>query len=166
MSGTPAFTTRTPPAIAGVWALFLAFAFLQVGNGLQRILLPIRGQAEGIGPGAMGMVMAFHFGGYLFGARIITRLLAAVGHIRVFAALASTASAAVLVNAVLVNPVTWSLAYFVGGLCNAGVLVVLESWLNDRASNQTRGKILGFYMMVMMGGTAGPAVRPVRGPRQ
>ncbi|SVB35787.1 uncharacterized protein METZ01_LOCUS188641, partial [marine metagenome] len=126
-----------------------------VGNGLQRILLPIRGQAEGIGPGAMGMVMAFHFGGYLFGARIITRLLAAVGHIRVFAALASTASAAVLVNAVLVNSVTWSLAYFVGGFCNAGVLVVLESWLNDRASNQTRGRILGFYMMVMMGATAG-----------
>jgi len=154
LSGTPAFTTRTPPAIAGVWALFLAFAFLMVGNGLQRILLPIRGQAEGIGPGAMGMVMAFHFGGYLFGARIITRLLAAVGHIRVFAALASTASAAVLVNAVLVNSVTWSLAYFVGGFCNAGVLVVLESWLNDRASNQTRGRILGFYMMVMMGATA------------
>ncbi|MBC8363534.1 MAG: MFS transporter [Actinobacteria bacterium] len=155
MSGNRTPTTRTSPAIAGVWALFLAFAFLQVGNGLQRILLPIRGESEGIGAGAMGMVMAFHFGGYLLGAKVITRALRAVGHIRVFAALASTASTAVLVNAVLVTPLSWSIVYLVGGLCNAGVFVVLESWLNDRASNETRGKILGLYMMVMMGGTAG-----------
>jgi len=146
---------RTPTAVAGVWALFAAFAFLQLGNGLQRILLPIRGEAEGIGAGAMGMVMAFHFGGYLLGAKVITQALRRVGHIRVFAALASTASAAVLVNAVLVTAWSWSLVYLVGGMCNAGVFVVLESWLNDRASNETRGRILGLYMMVMMGGTAG-----------
>ena len=155
MSGPEGTTTRTSPAIAGVWALFVAFALLQVGNGLQRILLPIRGEAEGISAGAMGMVMAFHFGGYLIGAKVITRALAAVGHIRVFAALASTASAAVLINAVIVTPLSWSLVYLVSGICNAGVFVVLESWLNDRSSNETRGKILGLYMMVMLGGTAG-----------
>ena len=77
----------------------------------------------------MGMVMAFHFGGYLIGAKVITRALAAVGHIRVFAALASTASAAVLINAVIVTPLSWSLVYLVSGICNAGVFVVLESWL-------------------------------------
>ena len=155
MSGHRASTTRSPPAIAGVWALFLAFVLYQVGNGLQRILLPVRGQAEGIGAGSMGMVMAFHFAGYLIGAKLITRALATVGHIRVFAALASTASTAVLINAVIVTPLSWSLVYLVSGLCNAGVFVVLESWLNDRSSNETRGTILGLYMMFMMGGTAG-----------
>lgn len=155
MSGHGPSTTRSSPAIAGVWALFLAFALYQVGNGLQRILLPIRGQAEGIGAGSMGMVMAFHFAGYLIGAKFITRALATVGHIRVFAALASLASTAVLVNAILVTPLSWSVIYMVSGFCNAGVFVVLESWLNDRASNTTRGMILGLYMMFMMGGTAG-----------
>jgi len=145
--------------LIGVWALFLGFAFLQVGNGLHRILLPIRAESEGFSAGAMGVVMAFHFAGYLAGAKVITRALNSVGHIRVFAALASLASTAVLLNAVLVLPLAWSLIYFVGGICNAGVFVVLESWLNDRATNETRGRILGVYMMIMMGGTAGGQFR-------
>ncbi len=141
-------------SLLGVWALFLAFLFLQVGTGLERILLPMRAESEGFSAGSMGMVMAVHFAGYLVGAKGITRALASVGHIRVFAALASTASTAVLVNAVLVFPASWAAVYFVGGVCNAGVLVILESWLNDRATNETRGSILGAYMMIMMGGTA------------
>jgi MFS family permease len=166
LSGHGPSTTRSSPAIAGVWALFLAFALYQVGNGLQRILLPIRGQAEGIGAGSMGMVMAFHFAGYLIGAKFITRALATVGHIRVFAALASLASTAVLVNAILVTPLSWSVVYMVSGFCNAGVFVVIESWLNDRASNTTRGMILGLYMMFMMGGTAGGQLLINVGPPQ
>ena len=154
--GSAAGTGRNSAAssLLGVWALFLAFLFLQVGNGLQRILLPMRAESEGFSAGSMGMVMAVHFAGYLVGAKSITRALASVGHIRVFAALASTASTAVLVNAVLVFPASWAAVYFVGGVCNAGVLVILESWLNDRATNETRGSILGAYMMIMMGGTA------------
>lgn len=144
-----------PSALVGVWALFLGFAFLQVGNGVQRVLLPIRAESEGFSAGAMGAVMAFHFAGYLVGAKLITRALRSVGHIRVFAALASLASTAVLLNAVLVLPVAWSAIYFVSGICNAGVFVVLESWLNDRATNETRGQVLGIYMMIMMAGTAG-----------
>ncbi len=146
--------TSTISSLLGVWALFLAFTFLQVGNGLQRILLPVRGEAEGIGASAMGVIMAVHFAGYLLGAKLIPVALASVGHIRVFAALASVSSTAVLVNAVLVTTASWSTVYFVSGLCNAGVFVILESWLNDRATNETRGSILGAYMMIMMGGTA------------
>ena len=138
----------------GVWALFLALAFVQVGNGLQRILLPLRADSEGFGAGTMGVVMAFHFAGYLVGAKVTSRALVSVGHIRVFAALASLASVAVLVNAVLVFPVAWSLVYLISGACNAGVFVVLESWLNDRATNETRGRILGGYMVFVLGGTA------------
>lgn len=146
---------RTSSGFLGVWALFLALVFLQIGNGLQRILLPLRGETEGIGAGAMGVVMAVHFSGYFIGAKLIPRLLASVGHIRVFAALASVASTAVLVNAVLVTVASWSAIYLVSGFCNAGIYIILESWLNERSTNETRGKMLGVYMMIMMGGTAG-----------
>ena len=154
MNAPTAARTSTISSLLGVWALFLAFAFLQIGNGLQRILLPIRGESEGIGAGALGVVMAVHFAGYLFGAKLIPVALSSVGHIRVFAALASVSSTAVLVNAVLVTTPSWSAVYFISGACNAGVFVILESWLNDRATNETRGSILGAYMMIMMGGTA------------
>ena len=154
MSAPSAARSSTISSLLGVWALFLAFGLLQVGNGLQRILLPMRAESEGFGAGSMGAVMAVHFAGYLLGAKAIPRALATVGHIRVFAALASTASTAVLINAVLVLPASWAAVYFVSGVCNAGVLVILESWLNDRATNETRGSILGAYMMIMMGGAA------------
>ncbi len=156
--GSAAFNSPARPSaissLLGVWALFLAFLLLQVGNGLQRILLPMRAESEGFGAGSMGLVMGVHFAGYLLGAKGIPRALSSVGHIRVFAALASTASTAVLINAVLVLPASWAAVYFIGGVCNAGVFVILESWLNDRATNETRGSILGTYMMIMMGGTA------------
>ena len=99
--------------------------------------------------------MAFHFAGYLAGARFIVSAINSVGHVRVFAALASTASVAVLINAVFIVPTTWMFIYFLSGLCNAGVFVVLESWLNAKAANEVRGKLLGTYMTIMMGGTAG-----------
>ncbi|HAQ23919.1 MAG TPA: MFS transporter [Acidimicrobiaceae bacterium] len=155
MSSSSTGRTSTITSIFGVWALFLAFSFLQVGNGLQRVLLAVRGDHEGFGAIAMGVIMAAHFAGYLLGAKLIPVMLGSVGHIRVFAALASSSSAAVLINAVLVTTPSWSFVYLVSGLCNAGVFVVLESWLNDRATNETRGSILGVYMMIMMGGTAG-----------
>jgi MFS family permease len=34
------------------------------------------------------------------------------------------------------------------GICFAGIYVVTESWLNDRASNETRGKVLSVYMVL------------------
>ena len=154
MSGTSIGASATR-SLLGVWALFLALAFLQIGNGLQRVLLPLRAGTEGFGAGSMGAVMAFHFAGFLIGAKVTSRFLVSVGHIRVFAAFASVASVAVLVNATLVFPISWSAVYFVSGACNAGIIVIVESWLNDRATNETRGRILGAYSVVLMGGMAG-----------
>ena len=85
---TPHLKNPTVKTLLGVWALFLSFAFIQVGNGIQRVLLPVRGETEGFSPSIMGLVMAFHFSGYLFGAKFAPKSLATVGHIRVFSAMA------------------------------------------------------------------------------
>jgi len=66
------------------------------------------------------------------------------------------ASTAVLIHALFINPLTWGAMRFVTGLCMAGLYVVAESWLNDLATNETRGRLLSIYMVVTMGGmTAG-----------
>ena len=128
---------------------------MQLGNGIQRVLLPVRGESEGFTPSTMGLVMAFHFAGYLFGAKSAPITLRSVGHIRVFSAMASLASIGVLLNSALITPFTWCGIYFIGGICNATIFVVLESWLNDRATNENRGQILGIYMLINVGGSAG-----------
>ncbi|MCY4103427.1 MAG: MFS transporter [bacterium] len=138
-----------------VRTLLVGMAFLMVGNGLQASVLGVRAEIEGFGFAVAGAVMAAYFVGFLFGTAVAERFLAAVGHIRVFAALASTASSAAILHAVWVNPATWALLRLVFGLCLAGLYVVVESWLNDMATNADRGRILGGYMVVMMGGLAG-----------
>lgn len=112
----------------------------------------MRSETEGFSVTVAGFVMAAYFAGFLFGSRVAESLIANVGHIRVFAGLASMASTAVLIHALFIDPITWGLMRFVTGLCMAGLYVTEESWLNDLATNATRGRLLSRYMIVTMGG--------------
>lgn len=141
-------------AAAASWALFAGIALVMIGNGLQGSLVGVRSEYEGFSSAAAGAVMTCYFIGFLAGGRFASRALGTVGHIRVFAALASAASTAALVHALWVSPLTWGLTRLVTGLCMAGLYVVAESWINDLATNGTRGRLLAIYMVVTMGGVA------------
>ena len=132
--------------------LLLGIALLMAGNGLQGSLLGLRADTEGFTLVEIGVVMACYFGGFFVGGLYSERLITQVGHIRVFAALASLASGSTLVHVLIISPLSWSLMRFVTGMCMAGLYVVAESWLNDMASNATRGRLLSMYMVATMGG--------------
>lgn len=136
------------------WAVFAAAGLLGLGHGLQGTLLGVRGTEEGFDTAVIGLIMTSYYVGFIFGSRFTVRALGRVGHIRVFAALASTASSAALVYAMLVHPVAWFAMRLLTGFCLAGLYVVIESWLNDQASNETRGRALSMYMIVTMGAVA------------
>jgi MFS family permease len=122
---------------------------LMLGAGLQGTLLGLRATLEGFPTPVTGVVMSCYYIGYLLGTVAAPRLLRQVGHIRVFAALAAIASAAILVQASFVQPVIWALMRLLSGLCFAGIYVVAESWLNDRAVKSNRGTLLAVYMVVL-----------------
>jgi len=46
------------------------------------------------------------------------------------------------------SPAAWALLRLVTGLCTAGLYVVAESWLNDLATNENRGRLLAVYGVV------------------
>ena len=142
-------------AVRGSWALFLGMAFLMLGNGLQATLLGVRATFDGFAPATIGLIMSGYYIGFLAGSTLAPRIVQRVGHVRVFAALASLASAAALVYAVFVDPFTWMAMRIVTGFCLAGLYVVAESWLNDRATNETRGQLLSIYMVVQLGAFSG-----------
>ena len=127
---------------------------LMLGNGLQNSLLGIRAGQEAFSTEATGLIMACYYVGLLAGAVVTPKVVGNVGHVRTFAALASTASTAALVHAVFVDPWAWGAMRMVTGFCYAGLYVVAESWLNDRATNETRGTLLSVYMVVLLGGLA------------
>ncbi len=130
------------------WALLIGIGFMMLGNGLQGTLLGLRATMEGFPIFITGIIMSGYFFGILAGSMVAPRLVERVGHIRVFAALASMASISILVHGLHVSPLSWIAMRFVTGLSYAGLYVVAESWLNDRASNETRGRILSVYMVI------------------
>ena len=139
-------------SLGAVRALLVGVAFIMAGNGLQGAVLGVRADSEGFGLGVTGLVMGAYFLGFLFGTKAAEHFLATVGHIRVFAALASVASSAAILHIVWVHPVSWAVLRLAFGMCIAGILVTVESWLNDMATNATRGRLLSMYMVVTMGG--------------
>jgi MFS family permease len=141
-------------AVRSCWALLLGIALMMLGNGLQGSLLGIRASLEGFPTTATGILMSGYFAGFLGGSVLAPKLVARVGHVRVFAALASLASSAILIHVVWIDPASWTVVRLVTGFCYAGLYVVAESWLNDQATNQTRGQLLSIYMVVMLGGAA------------
>jgi len=135
--------------------LLLGFGILMLGDGLQSTLLGVRASLEGFPTAVTGLVMSTFYVGFLAGALYAPRFVERVGHIRVFGALASMASAAVLIHGIVITPLAWSGLRLLSGFCLAGLYVVAESWLNDRASNKTRGQLLSIYMVVSYLGYAG-----------
>jgi MFS family permease len=138
--------------VVSSWALFLGLGLIMLGNGLQGSLLGVRATIEGFPVTVTGFVMSAYFAGFLAGSTMVPKLVRRVGHIRVFAALASLASIAVLFHAVFVSPAGWGAMRLVTGFSYAGLYIVAESWLNDRATNETRGQLLSFYMVIMLAG--------------
>lgn len=132
------------------WPLLLGMFLLMLGNGMQGTVLGLRGGIEAFESTTMGFVMAGYFAGFLGGAQAAPWLVQRVGHVRVFAALASLISAAFIIFAAVVDPVAWTLMRFVVGFCFSGVYVVAESWLNDSSTNENRGRTLSTYLMMQM----------------
>lgn len=141
--------------ISNCWALFFGMGLIMLGNGLQATLLGVRASIEGFGTTVTGLVMSGYFIGLITGCNIVPKMVGRVGHVRTFGALASLASTAILVQAVVINPWVWWSMRFVTGFAYAGIFIVAESWLNDASANGMRGKMLSFYMLVSLGGMAG-----------
>jgi MFS family permease len=135
-------------ALASSWAILLGFGILMLGDGLQGTLLAVRADLEGFSATLTGLIMSTFYLGFLLGSIMTPRLTIKVGHIRVFAAFAALSSAAILIHALFVTVPVWIAMRLVSGFCFAGLYIVAESWLNDSATNETRGKLLSIYMVV------------------
>lgn len=148
---TPIGLRRT---LRGALPLFASLGLLMAGNGLTSTLLGFRAALEGFSPSVTGVVLAGYYLGFFLGSLVAPSAIKRVGHIRVFAGLASLASCAVILHIVRADPATWFLLRALSGLCTSGLYVVTEAWLNGSTSNANRGSLLAGYMVVVTGGLA------------
>ncbi|PZN27938.1 MAG: MFS transporter, partial [Proteobacteria bacterium] len=123
-----------------------------LGAGLQGTLIGVRATLEDFPTYVTGLVMSCYYLGYLGGTSVTSRLVQRVGHVRVFAALTALAAVSILIQGAFVEPLLWAIVRGASGFCFAGIYVVAESWLNDRATNSNRGTLLSAYMVILYGG--------------
>jgi len=131
-------------------ALLLGAALLLSGQGLQGILVPVRATLESFGAVSIGLIGGAYFLGFTLGCLKGGALVARVGHIRVFAAMTALASAIPLLHGLIVEPWLWITLRGVTGYCFAVLYIVIESWLNDAATNENRGTVFSVYIMITM----------------
>lgn len=137
-------------ALAAVAALLLGTAILLTGQGLQGVLLPVRATLEAFSPQAVGFMGGAYFAGFTLGCWLGVPMIRRAGHVRVFAAMTALASAAPLLIGLWVNLASWIGLRLVSGFCFAVLYVVIESWLNERASNDNRGVVFSAYTLINM----------------
>lgn len=137
-------------AIAPVATLLLGVAILLTGQGLQGVLLPVRATLENFSTVAVGFIGGAYFLGFTYGCWRGSQLIRRAGHVRVFAAMTATASASPLLAGLWVNIISWGVLRFITGFCFAVLYIVIESWLNERATDQNRGKVFSAYVLINM----------------
>jgi MFS family permease len=139
-------------ALRTIWPLMVAILLMSIGNGLQGSLIGVQAAVADFSSTTTGIIASGFSLGLFLSAVFTPNIVRSVGHIRVFAAYASVLSTAVLLIPVYVDPVWWFVMRTLIGFCAAGLAIVVETWLNEGSTNETRGTILSVYMIIFYTG--------------
>lgn len=138
-----------------VSALLLGSGLLLFAGGINALILPVRGAAEGFSAASLGLLGTGWAVGYVLGCWRGPRLVGKVGHIRAFSVMSAFAAVALLASLLFLTPWVWVPLRAISGFCFAGAAMIVESWLNERANPNTRGRIFGVYTMVNLTASTG-----------
>jgi len=134
-------------------ALFLSVALLQLSSGGVGPLDALSGIALEFSTQEIGLLGSAHFVGFFIGCWWAPRLMGAVGHSRAFAAFTAAGAIGLLAHMLVIDPMAWSVMRVASGMCVAGCYTVIESWLQAKVTNETRGRTMGAYRVVDMTGS-------------
>jgi len=141
--------TSTLPSI-----MISVFLFM-MAVGLLNTFLSIRMSLAAVNAQVLGIVMACYFGGMMAGSLYARTIVARVGHIRSFTAFAAVATISVILHGLLESLGTWALLRILTGFSLAGMYLVIESWLQEIATRDNRGRLFSLYMISNYLGMAG-----------
>lgn len=141
--------------LLSVAALLFGTLFLFMGNGLQGILLPVRGNLEGYATTTLGLLGTSWAAGFVIGCLVAPKMVRRVGHVRAFSGFIAIIAIIALVSGIIIDPVWWVILRAVTGFSTAGTSMIIESWLNERANNESRGAIFSLYIGITLLGVVG-----------
>lgn len=159
--GSESFVSQTNLNTSKLSIISLLFgaALLFLAGGINSLLLPVRGAAEGMSTLSLGLIGTGWAIGYVIGCLRVPMIVARVGHIRAFSLMSALASLSILGSALLIEPSVWIVLRAVAGFAFAGAAMIIESWLAEASNSRNRGRVFGIYTMVLLGAsTAGQLV--------
>ena len=131
-----------------ILSLLRGTGFLLAATGLHGLLLPLRGQAEGFSTASLGLLGTAWAGGFVTGCILAPRLVRRIGHVRAFGTFAASGAIIALLTGLMIDQYVWIVLRAFTGFVMAGAYMVIESWLNEKATNENRGTVFGLYMIV------------------
>jgi MFS family permease len=134
--------------LAPVTSLLIGVGLLITGYGVQLTLIPLRAAADGWTSFEIGAIGSAYYIGFVAGCFGAPFVILRAGHIRAFTAMVSLAAATIIAHPLIVGFIPWFVFRLMIGACLAGLSMIIESWLNDRASNATRGLVMSSYIAV------------------
>ena len=134
--------------IKPITALLMSASIILAANGLEGVLLPLRGVMERFSDLEIGLIGSAYFAGFTLGCLTCPRIIARVGHIRAFTVFTAVTAVSPLIEAMWPEPPLWWCFRAVTGVCFAGILNVFESWLTSVATNANRGQLMGTYAFI------------------
>jgi len=141
--------------LISVLALLTGTLFLFLGNGLHSLLMPMRGTSEGYTETIMGFFGTSWAGGFVLGCIFARALVKRMGHVRAFSGFISIIAITALLTGIFVDPTFWIISRAVTGFSTAATSMIIESWLNERADNKSRGMIFSLYISITLLGVVG-----------
>lgn len=141
--------------LLSVLALLTGTLFLFLGNGLHSLLMPMRGAVEGYSETVLGFFGTSWAAGFVLGCIFARRLVKRIGHVRAFSGFISIIAITALATGIAVDPTFWILSRAATGFSSAATAMIIESWLNERATNESRGMIFSFYISITLLGVVG-----------
>ncbi|MGE0282094.1 MAG: MFS transporter [Rhizobiaceae bacterium] len=131
-----------------ILSLLRGTSFMLAASGLLSLLMPLRGQAEGFSTAVLGLLGTAWAGGFVAGCFLAPRLVRRAGHVRAFGTFAAVSAIVALLTGLMIDETAWLVLRVVTGFTTAGGFMIIESWLNERATNENRGTVFALYMMV------------------
>lgn len=154
-----------PAQLLPISALLFSTLLMLMAGGLAGLLLPIRAGMEGWSTITIGWMGTFYSLAFTIGCLVVPFFVRNVGHVRVFTVLLTILGMSLLLHSLFVNPIAWMAFRGLAGFSLAGGYMVVESWLNERVNNDSRGMIFSVYMITTMIGTmSGQYILPFGNP--
>ncbi|MCV2502975.1 MAG: MFS transporter [Neisseriaceae bacterium] len=131
-----------------LFSLFLGALFLFAGNSLFLNASNLFMEHGTISRTIIGLINTSYFFGAIMSSVAAHRIVSRVGHTRSFSFFAAVMALCILLHTLTTNLYVWALLRFILGFCYYGILMIIESWLNEKSDSSIRSRILGLYETV------------------